>query len=225
MSVILPRRRSSRRHREVTSAIDLTAGLVAFWKLEEGSGNRSDEGPNSITLTDNNTVGQDASGKIGNAADFISANAEFLSSTDANLFRGDTDFSWAGWVKFDNAATSRAVLGSWQNASSDREGMLTYEGGATPKRWAWHMRNGGTATEVQLEETLSNGVWYFFFVSQSRSRSRPEPDRIDGTVEARSDVMVAEPKPVPVRRICCSSREGFDRAIVPADSHLVSVAE
>jgi hypothetical protein len=75
----------------------LLLGLVAYWKLDEASGDRSDSiGGNH--LTDNNTVSS-ALGKLGNAADFVAGNTEFLRKTttlDAMNFSGS--FTFDMWV-------------------------------------------------------------------------------------------------------------------------------
>lgn len=84
----------------------LTDSLVSYWKLEEASGTRADShGTNH--LTDNNTVTQ-ATGKLGNAAQFTAANSEWLSIADnASLSAGDTDFTLAAWVYLDSKSADR----------------------------------------------------------------------------------------------------------------------
>jgi hypothetical protein len=75
--------------------------------MNETSGARSDStGLNA--LTDNNTVAASA-GKIGNAADFVAVNSEFLSriDTDNSLDGGDTDFTFSLWVKTTTVGLSR----------------------------------------------------------------------------------------------------------------------
>lgn len=75
----------------------LLTGLVSFWKLDEASGTRNDS-VGSNHLTDNNTVTQNT-GKIGNAAEFVSGNSEYLSIADnSDLSTGDIDFTIAFWV-------------------------------------------------------------------------------------------------------------------------------
>jgi hypothetical protein len=60
----------------------LIDNLVSYWKLDEASGTREDA-HSTNDLTDNNTVGNINPGIIVLGADFISANSEYLSITDA----------------------------------------------------------------------------------------------------------------------------------------------
>lgn len=79
----------------------LLTDLVAWWELDEASGNRSDAHTGGYTLTDVNTVGS-TTGKVGaNAALFVAANSEYLKRSAAeNAFRFiNTDFTIAVWVK------------------------------------------------------------------------------------------------------------------------------
>ena len=79
-------------------ASTLLTGLVSWWKLDEESGTRADAvGTNHHT--DNNTVGY-ASGKIGNAANFVAANSESLTLGIAGVIPfGTEDFSVSFWLK------------------------------------------------------------------------------------------------------------------------------
>lgn len=80
--------------------MSLLDGLVSHWKCDEASGNLIDA-HGSNDLTDNNTVGADASGKIDGARSFASASNEWFglgaSTTIAETQTGD--FSVIAWVK------------------------------------------------------------------------------------------------------------------------------
>lgn len=95
----------------------LSDSLVAYWRLEEASGTRYDElsgcGGSGCDLTDNNTVGQ-AAGILGNAAQFVRANSEYLSANDhADLSTGNIDFSVAIWVYLDSKPGLMYIAGKW----------------------------------------------------------------------------------------------------------------
>jgi hypothetical protein len=76
----------------------LTGGLIAYWPLDETSGTRADAHSGGYTLTDGNTVGS-STGKIGTAASFVDANAEYLNSSAAGLNLSTTDsYSISVWV-------------------------------------------------------------------------------------------------------------------------------
>lgn len=74
----------------------LVTGLVSYWSLDQPSGTRADS-VGSADLTDNNTVGSDT-GKNGNAASFVAANSESLSTT-TTFPPSEADFSVSGWIK------------------------------------------------------------------------------------------------------------------------------
>lgn len=83
----------------------LIDSLVSYYKMDEASGNRADS-HGSNTLTDNNTVAQDASGKINQAADFTTANSEYFSAASNSVFDVTTgDFSISFWFKSAAEAT------------------------------------------------------------------------------------------------------------------------
>ena len=73
----------------------LLNNLVAYWKLDEAGGDRSDAHA-SYTLTDNNTVGS-TTGKINNAAVFVAAQSESLSNTAAIFDPGLGSFTVNTW--------------------------------------------------------------------------------------------------------------------------------
>lgn len=143
----LPRRRK---------ASPLLTSLIAHWRLDEASGVRADaHGGNA--LTDNNTTGQ-AAGKLGNAALFVAANQESLSSGDnADLSMGDIDFTIAGWVYFTTTAFA-GLAGKW-GPGPVLEYLVYFDG----TNIRFHVSaNGGSNVSVANSHTISAGVWYFF---------------------------------------------------------------
>ena len=75
------------------------SSFVSHWKLNEASGVRIDShGTNH--LTDNNTVGSSAAGKIGGAASFVRMNDEWLSiPSNTSLQTGGQSVTIAAWCK------------------------------------------------------------------------------------------------------------------------------
>ena len=137
----------------------LQAGLKAYWKLDESSGTRIDS-HGSNDLADNNTVGS-ATGKIGNAADFVEANTEFLSIADnADLSTGDEDMSITCWVNLDDLAGEHRILSKW---TSQVEYLL--EEGSTADRFRWWVGDGSGNNNVvaNTHGATSAGAWAFIF--------------------------------------------------------------
>lgn len=89
--------------------MSLLDNLVSYWRLDEASGTRADA-HGSNDLTDNNTVGS-TTGLLGNAASFIGANNESLSSAAAGL--KPTTGSYSFWFRSNAASpdTFRGVIG------------------------------------------------------------------------------------------------------------------
>lgn len=107
----------------------LTDGLVAYWKLDESSGNASDSSGNSKTLTNTNTVAYSAA-KINNGADFGSANTnKYLtlgSNLPINFYNGSNTFSC--WVKMNTQITSgfQCFMGGGDSTTKTM-GYILYE--------------------------------------------------------------------------------------------------
>jgi hypothetical protein len=104
----------------------ITTSLVAYWDMDETSGNRADSvGAN--TLTDNNTVGN-ATGKISTAANFVSANSEYLSIADNADTSIGSSFSLAGWFRVTNT-TNVQFLVARDNNGATRDYTIDVENG------------------------------------------------------------------------------------------------
>jgi hypothetical protein len=117
------------RQRDITT-LPLLDGLVAYWKLDEGSGTRIDSaGPNN--LADNGSVGS-TTGKVGNAALFNGIN--FLTVTNPSLNITGA-ISIAGWVY--------AVSTSIQQVFGGYASVPPYHGYgfgisvSIPNKWVW----------------------------------------------------------------------------------------
>jgi hypothetical protein len=102
-----------------------------------------------------------------NAAQFVSANAEYLSVTDnAALSIGDQDFTVAGWVYIDSKATYGTIF-SKGNPVSATPGQGEYGLMYKPSgdRFMLIMRNadgsGGTNINADTLGSPSTGQWYF----------------------------------------------------------------
>lgn len=91
--------------------LPITDGLVSWWGLGEASGVRVDS-HGSNDLSDNATVGQ-AAGKIGNAASFTAASAQFLSVADNATLGFTTALTVSMWLYQTDLAVDRAFIGKW----------------------------------------------------------------------------------------------------------------
>jgi hypothetical protein len=133
---------------------DFSTGLKVHYKLEETSGNRTDE-VSSIVLTDNNTVGYSASGIQGNCADFVSSNSEYLRNTSFSDFSRDTDISVSCWVNFDDFGSSTHSRGVFSLTAGDGTDsrhltLRTYNNSGTILLRAYYNAGTGKVALVDL---------------------------------------------------------------------------
>lgn len=104
----------------------LLDNIIAYWKLEESSGNRADE-VGSNTLSDINTVTGNT-GKLGDAAQFTRANVEYLSISDnTDLSTGDIDFSFSFWLYLDVKNVTMQILSKWLSSGGNQAYVCNYD--------------------------------------------------------------------------------------------------
>lgn len=139
----------------------LLTGLVAFWKLEEASGTRVDE-VGSNDLTDNNTVTQ-ATGKVGNAAQFTAANSESLSIADnADVSMGaGVQFTIAGWFYLDNKSTYRHAWAKWESGVQFEYRLLYNVDTDKFEFWVSSDGSGFSTVTATSFGSPSTATWYF----------------------------------------------------------------
>ena len=127
----------------------------------------------TINLTDNNTTdyGAGVSSGTGNAAYFIKANSESLTSPDnANISMGDINFTIFGWVKYTSLTTSTATFTTWHplfekgNGSGTALGPMEYSiFYRTDTGVSCTVGNGTTYGEAfNTSTTITTGNWYFY---------------------------------------------------------------
>jgi hypothetical protein len=142
------------------TGVALANDMVAFWKLDEASGQRNDS-KGSNHLTDMNTVTQ-AVGKLGNAAQFTAASSECLTVSDnAALSTGDIDFYICAWAYLDSKGTNRII------ASKDNQVVGEYQlfFRNASDRFSFGIWNAARTTFTRVEATTfgspSLSTWYF----------------------------------------------------------------
>jgi hypothetical protein len=141
----------------------LNNGLVAYWKMDETSGNRADS-IGTITLFDSNTV-TSATGKIGNGAEFVESNSEFLQSGSdpaAVDFNGSSSFTFNAWINTaSDADPTKTILSKTDSGQkqyhlahivppSGMECMISGNG----------LEDAGSVTNKSTV-TISLSTWYF----------------------------------------------------------------
>lgn len=139
----------------------LTDNLVAYWKLDESSGNASDSSGNSKTLTNVNTVSY-SSAKINNGADFGSSNTNKRLSINDDLGIDGGNISISFWVKMNTEISSGFItLIQHGGVSSYVNDTVWYDyGGGTRKLSFFRQRQNVNGTKIDYNITLGTDNWY-----------------------------------------------------------------
>lgn len=143
----------------------LLTSLVAYWKLDESSGDAADSSGNSNTLTNINTTAY-ATGILNNGADFEASNSNRLSivngsQTGLNL---TTDFTFSLWIKLES--TPGAVYTLISRRTSNTFGYELYYSAGTI---SLELMQGGSSVIYTAAQTFTNGTWYHLVVRWTNS--------------------------------------------------------
>jgi hypothetical protein len=131
--------------------VALADDLVAYWSLDEASGNAIDA-HSAYDLTDTNTV-DTATGKVGNARDFERTNSEgFTHADDAAFSRGDTDFTFACWVNAEAFGDKHCVINKGEEYSLETDEFDS-------NKFYWNVNN--YAVQAKWTVAPSTATWYF----------------------------------------------------------------
>lgn len=148
------------RRRRIRASSPLLQSLIHHYSLE----GLTDDGPNGLTLTNNNAATFTA-GKVGNAATLVSASSQTLSRAD-NAFQSlgvsATAVTWTAWAKATTFGVDRVILG--KNATGgQRSYMIRYV--LVSARFSLHLYTDGSAQAVGLLASTfgapATGTWYF----------------------------------------------------------------
>jgi hypothetical protein len=132
-------------------------GLIAYYKLDETSGDRMDS-VGTFTLESVNNV-PSAIGKVGLSADLTAASSQYLDGTNSDTRDGlafpDESYTIFGWLLMDEIPTSTAVLSKIDN----------YEFFVTSSQVLWnHCDTDFNTIPVSISGALNTDTWYFFAV-------------------------------------------------------------
>lgn len=130
----------------------LTDNLVAYWKLDESSGDAADATGNGYTLTNTSTTYSAA--KINNGADFDGTNSK-LSRTISNNLSGS--FTISAWVKIDVTGADHLIAVS--EVSSYSNYWLFFGINGSQKLYA-NLYDGTNNPYIVTTTTFSTGTWY-----------------------------------------------------------------
>jgi hypothetical protein len=158
---------NGRQYHHLSSLSNPGVGVLAgYWALDEESGQRSCK-LNQIDLTDGNTVGFDKArhGISRNAANFITANGEYLSDGPSiyHDVYGKNSLTLGLWVRPDIIPTgsdSDWIISKWENSPDDRQFILYLYGDG---HFYFAVHDGTSIYNVQASGfgSVTAGEWYF----------------------------------------------------------------
>jgi len=140
----------------------LTDNLSAYWKFNESSGNAADSSGNSVTLTNNNTVGY-AAGKIANAGDYGSSNTNKYFSVANNLGINGGNISFNFWVNLTTAPTNnteQGFIGQFNSSNKINYRIYYTNESGTFKIYFNRLIAGISNNGPTVTQTLTVGTWY-----------------------------------------------------------------
>lgn len=141
-------------------ASSLLTNLVAYWKLDEASDGSGAvarvDSVGGLSLTDTNTVAS-AVGKVGNGAQFVAANTEYMYIADNPALSAGlgVDFSLAAWFYPTTNPAGQAIAGKY--GSGTNEYMLNVQS----QDACFTGSNGGAPVVARTTGGVVAGSWYW----------------------------------------------------------------
>ena len=131
----------------------LTDNIVAYWKLDESSGDAADSVNSNTGVNTSVTYG---AGKLNNGAIFNGS--AYFTVTDNATLEPTSDISFGGWVNITSTASYQMMFAKGENAGDTRSyEMRCY---STTTQIEIQMRvNGGSYTQARSTIAIGTGVW------------------------------------------------------------------
>lgn len=143
----------------------LDTNLIAYWKLDESSGNASDATGNGKTLT-NTGSSTFTSGKINNGTSLSGSGQYFTRSSEA-YFQITGALTISFWCKSSKTGAQSVVSKGNNSFSGSYEYMVFWQNG----KFSFQTYGGGSPYTVTTDTSLSINTWYHVVVTRSGSGS------------------------------------------------------
>jgi hypothetical protein len=139
--------------------------LVAYWSLDEASGNAIDAHA-AYDLTETSGTIASTTGKVGNARDFESGDTEHFRIADtADLRIADKAITIAGWVNAESFGANRDIFSKFETTTGGvAEYLFAYQNSPARFRFVvYDAAAGTTATQATADNfgAPSTATWYF----------------------------------------------------------------
>jgi hypothetical protein len=143
--------------------MSLSDNLIAYWSLDEASGNAIDaHSTNDLTETGGTITS--TTGNVGNCRAFLTADTEYFELADnAALSTGDIDFTVAFWFKIlsGTIATFPLYLGKWSATAAQKEHCIYQDTNANRLTAVFGHSTSTTNLVANNFGALSTDTWYF----------------------------------------------------------------
>lgn len=133
----------------------LTDNLVAYWKLDESSGNASDS-VGSATLTNSNV--SYSSGKINNGADFNGSTSNFTTGADTAALDITSNLSITFWFKSSSSSASMHMIEKMDETGYNYRGYLVFMASG---KIGFGVGNNSGYPQALSTSTYNDGNWHF----------------------------------------------------------------
>lgn len=146
----------------------LSAGLAAFWNLNESSGTRADSVADT-NLVSYNAVGQ-TTGKVSQAASFAASSSQHLSvAANSAVKTGNVDYTITCWVRLGSKSDYMTIIGKDSDSAApgtpDREYVLRYSPNSDRfEFFAFNTESGLTVVSANSAGSPAVNVWYLLVV-------------------------------------------------------------
>lgn len=170
-------------------ASGLQDDVQAYWNLDESSGTRVD-GPGTLDLAETGTVGQNATGGPdgGPCAVFDGDAGDYLSVSDSAILSvGDRDYTWVGWVYFDNLTEIHVPMAKYTVTGNQREYLFDWINGDNELRFL--TTPNGTSDFDNLRATsatISAATWHFVVIWHDESSAETNIQVDNGAIDTLS---------------------------------------
>lgn len=162
----------------------LLNNLIAYWPLNEASGDALDAHTNALHLTDTGSVSSDT-GKVYTLARQFDGNAAKTlarAGDDALLSTGNVDFTLAVWIKFTAlGAVAQHIAG--KDDEVNREYRINWL--ASTNRISFRVFNGSSQIGIAVSSigAPSTGVWYLIVAYHDSTTNQVGVQINGGTVD------------------------------------------
>lgn len=167
----------------------LADSLIAYWSLDEASGNAIDAHGSNDLAEASGSIGA-TTGKVSGARDFEKDDTEYFEIADnADLSTGNIDFTFGGWARFESAPASGDGRCLWSKGEGDIEYFVEWRNFSSENRFKfWVTPNGSSLNGVTANSLGAPSIdtWYFVVAWHDSAGDTINIQVNNGTVDSQA---------------------------------------